>query len=64
MNDGDWVENCTALVEHHDGQWELVTWTKDKRELSLDTPTNSSERDGSEGHSREDNPGVHDSVVL
>lgn len=28
MNDGDWVESCTALVEHHDGRWEIVTWTK------------------------------------
>ena len=26
MNDGDWVESCTALVEHHDGHWEIVTW--------------------------------------
>ena len=26
MNDGDWVESCTALVEHLDGRWELVTW--------------------------------------
>lgn len=24
MNDGDWVESCTALVEHHDGRWEIV----------------------------------------
>ena len=24
MNDGDWVETCSALVEHHDGRWELV----------------------------------------
>ncbi|MEM9704515.1 MAG: UDP-2,3-diacylglucosamine diphosphatase [Pseudomonadota bacterium] len=24
MNSGDWVESCTALVEHHDGRWELV----------------------------------------
>ncbi|MEO1100812.1 MAG: UDP-2,3-diacylglucosamine diphosphatase [Pseudomonadota bacterium] len=24
MNDGDWVESCTALVEHHDGTWQLV----------------------------------------
>lgn len=24
MNDGDWVESCTALIEHHDGRWELV----------------------------------------
>ena len=24
MNDGDWVESCTALAEHHDGRWELL----------------------------------------
>jgi UDP-2,3-diacylglucosamine pyrophosphatase LpxH len=30
MNDGDWVESCTALVEHHSGQWEIITWTKEK----------------------------------
>lgn len=28
MNDGDWVESCTALVEHHNGKWEIITWTK------------------------------------
>lgn len=26
MNDGDWVESCTALVEHHSGEWELIHW--------------------------------------
>ncbi len=26
LNDGDWVESCTALVEHHDGQLELIDW--------------------------------------
>jgi UDP-2,3-diacylglucosamine pyrophosphatase LpxH len=25
-NDGDWVEGCTALVEHHDGRIELLHW--------------------------------------
>ena len=25
-NDGDWVENCSALVEHLDGRLELVNW--------------------------------------
>ncbi len=25
-NDGDWVESCTALVEHPDGRLELVHW--------------------------------------
>lgn len=26
-NDGDWVENCTALVEHPDGELSLMRWT-------------------------------------
>jgi UDP-2,3-diacylglucosamine pyrophosphatase LpxH len=26
LNDGDWVESCTALVEHHDGKLELIDW--------------------------------------
>ena len=26
INDGDWVESCTALVEHHDGHLELLDW--------------------------------------
>ena len=29
MNDGDWVESLTALVEHHNGHWEIVTWTQE-----------------------------------
>lgn len=38
MNDGDWVESCTALAEHHDGRWEIITWTKKKDESpSTDT---------------------------
>jgi len=27
-NDGDWVEGCTALVEHHDGQMEVLHWAE------------------------------------
>lgn len=26
-NDGDWVESCTALVEHMDGRLEILRWT-------------------------------------
>jgi UDP-2,3-diacylglucosamine pyrophosphatase LpxH len=26
VNDGDWVESCTALVEHDDGRLELLRW--------------------------------------
>lgn len=27
VNAGDWVESCTAAVEHHDGRFEIVEWT-------------------------------------
>ena len=26
LNDGDWVESCTALVEHFDGRFEILRW--------------------------------------
>ncbi|MEX0297734.1 MAG: UDP-2,3-diacylglucosamine diphosphatase, partial [Kordiimonas sp.] len=26
MNDGDWVESCTALVEHPSGEFEILYW--------------------------------------
>ena len=26
LNDGDWVESCTALVEHLDGLFEIIGW--------------------------------------
>ena len=26
VNDGDWVESCTALVEHFDGRLEILCW--------------------------------------
>jgi UDP-2,3-diacylglucosamine pyrophosphatase LpxH len=28
LNDGDWVESCTALVEHHDGHFEIIDWKR------------------------------------
>jgi UDP-2,3-diacylglucosamine pyrophosphatase LpxH len=28
-NDGDWVESCTALVEHADGSLEILRWVED-----------------------------------
>jgi UDP-2,3-diacylglucosamine pyrophosphatase LpxH len=31
MNDGDWVESCTALVEHMDGRFELLDWVAEMR---------------------------------
>ncbi|MCB1491958.1 MAG: UDP-2,3-diacylglucosamine diphosphatase [Rhodobiaceae bacterium] len=27
VNTGDWVESCTAVVEHHDGRLEIIRWT-------------------------------------
>jgi UDP-2,3-diacylglucosamine pyrophosphatase LpxH len=34
LNDGDWVESCTALVEHQDGRLELLDWVA-RNKLSL-----------------------------
>lgn len=52
LNTGDWVESCTAIVEHHDGRMELLYWfeqetylqktslhTKVKRKTPLPPPT-------------------------
>jgi UDP-2,3-diacylglucosamine pyrophosphatase LpxH len=33
-NDGDWVESCTALVEHYDGRLEILRWA-DRRSFDL-----------------------------
>lgn len=33
-NDGDWVESCSALVEHMDGRLEILRWA-DAQSLSL-----------------------------
>jgi UDP-2,3-diacylglucosamine pyrophosphatase LpxH len=27
INCGDWVESCTAIAEHDDGRFEIITWT-------------------------------------
>ncbi len=35
-NDGDWVESCTALVEHRDGRLELVHWGDLRQRLKCD----------------------------
>jgi UDP-2,3-diacylglucosamine pyrophosphatase LpxH len=36
-NDGDWVEGCTALVEHFDGRMEILHWPEEmaRREADL-----------------------------
>ncbi|MDE3010875.1 MAG: metallophosphoesterase family protein [Pseudomonadota bacterium] len=30
VNCGDWVDSCTAIVEHFDGRLELIEWTHDR----------------------------------
>lgn len=46
MNDGDWVESMTALVEHHDGRWEIVTWTKESDNVVTNTDGSSRKQSG------------------
>ena len=36
LNDGDWVESCTALVEHQDGRFEIVTWNAQGIQQEMD----------------------------
>jgi UDP-2,3-diacylglucosamine pyrophosphatase LpxH len=35
LNCGDWVESCTAIAEHFDGRFEIITWTDDARIRTL-----------------------------
>lgn len=44
MNDGDWVESMTALVEHHSGKWEIITWNRERDSVDLDTDSSTHER--------------------
>src|SRR5271166_6427031 len=41
INDGDWVESCTALVEHHDGRLELIDWAALNRLSFFTSPVGS-----------------------
>ncbi len=34
-NDGDWVEGCTALVEHFDGRMEILHWADEMNARNL-----------------------------
>lgn len=56
MNDGDWVESCTALVEHHNGRWEIVTWTQEKDDVVDDIDGSTYKR--STGRSSKNDLGV------
>ncbi len=37
-NTGDWVENCTALVEYHDSRFEIVRWADEAGVLHHEHP--------------------------
>lgn len=62
MNDGDWVESMTALVEHWNGHWEIVTWTKGRDNVDIDT--NSSKHTKSSGSTGPHKPRVFNPSVL
>ncbi len=49
LNCGDWVESCTALVEHFDGRLELVRW----HVVSHDEAPPTASGDGQAGRSPE-----------
>ncbi len=36
LNDGDWVESCTALVEHFDGRFEIIDWKQQRPEIVME----------------------------
>jgi UDP-2,3-diacylglucosamine pyrophosphatase LpxH len=36
VNTGDWVESCTAIVEHYDGTLELVRWADAMRSAAIE----------------------------
>jgi UDP-2,3-diacylglucosamine pyrophosphatase LpxH len=37
LNCGDWVESCTAIAEHHDGRFEILTWTDGRKDALVPT---------------------------
>ena len=47
LNTGDWVESCTALVEHSDGRLEILDWTdaatRERFDLDQHAPHNQQE---------------------
>jgi UDP-2,3-diacylglucosamine pyrophosphatase LpxH len=62
MNDGDWVESCTALVEHWNGRWEIITWTKETDDVVDDI--DSSTRKQSPRRSGKSHPRVYDATTM
>ncbi|RXJ74213.1 UDP-2,3-diacylglucosamine hydrolase [Veronia nyctiphanis] len=52
LNDGDWIENCTALTEDFDGHIQLVRWTE--QETLLAETDQLATKKSTEIHRRED----------
>lgn len=55
INCGDWVDSCTAIVEHPDGRMELVEWGIDARKMKK-------KRSISFGHAQE--PASEETAIL
>jgi UDP-2,3-diacylglucosamine pyrophosphatase LpxH len=46
-NDGDWIENCTALTENHHGEMALISWTSIRAHQQLNTLSQDHQHDNS-----------------
>ena len=33
LNDGDWVESCSAIVEHFSGEFEIINWIEQRKNI-------------------------------
>ena len=62
MNDGDWVESCTALVEHHDGRWEIITWIQESDNVVDDIDSGSHKQ--SKRHTGKNKSTVSDTTTV
>jgi len=60
MNDGDWVESCTALVEHWNGKWEIITWTRESDDVADDIDSGTHKQ--SRRHPRKGDSRVYDAT--
>jgi UDP-2,3-diacylglucosamine pyrophosphatase LpxH len=38
INTGDWVESCSGVVEHYDGRFEIIRWTKTQSRTTRSEP--------------------------
>ena len=66
FNTGDWVESCSALVEHYDGSFEIIRWFGPEKE-GVPVVTRNGEltyrRDGESEPGREPDPVMPEPVL-